>query len=284
MLEKLRRFGRLIKIEHTLFALPFSLGSLVLAARGWPPRATLGWVLLAIVAGRSFAMAANRVIDRHVDAKNPRTQARELPSGQLSLAEVLIFMAVTGTLLIWAVLHLPPLCLKLLPIAMALLIGYSYTKFFTPLCHVVLGVTLAVPVIGARIALTGEWEWASLWLGLAVMCWVCGFDILYACQDIEFDRAEGLHSIPSRIGPVASLRLALALHVVVVPALATFGLCHGYPWRYFAGMAVIAGILAWEHSICRGADLRRVEQAFFDANVMVSFTFLATACWTAAAL
>lgn len=284
MFEKLRKFGRLIKIEHTLFALPFSLGSLVLAARGWPPAATLGLVLLAIVSGRSFAMAANRVIDRHIDARNPRTQGRELPSGQLSLREVYLFMFVSGALLIGAVLALPPLCLRLLPVAMALLIGYSYTKRFTALCHVVLGVTLAVPVIGARIALTGAWEWTSLWLGLAVACWVCGFDILYACQDIEFDRAEGLCSIPARIGPVASLRLSLALHAAVVPALAAFGLCHGYPWRYFAGMAAIAGILAWEHSICRGADLRRVEQAFFDANVMVSLAFLATACWTARAL
>lgn len=283
-MEKLRRFARLIKIEHTLFALPFSLGSLILAARGWPPADVLGWVLLAIVSGRSFAMAANRVIDRHIDAANPRTAERELPRGLLSLGEVLGFMAVTGVLLIFAVLHLPPLCLKLLPVAMTLLIGYSYTKRFTPLCHAVLGITLATPVIGARIAMLGVWEWTSLWLGLAVACWVCGFDVLYACQDVDFDRANGVHSIPATIGVPASMRLSLNLHRIVVPSLAVFGLCHGYPGRYFLGMAAIAAILWWEHRVCLGGDLRRVEKAFFDANVMVSLTFLATAILTAPAL
>lgn len=283
-METLRRFARLIKLEHTLFALPFSLGSLILAARGWPPRPVLGWVLLAIVSGRSFAMAMNRVIDRHIDARNPRTSGRELPSGQLSLRDVYLFIAVTGALLVWAVGHLPPLCMRLLPVAMTLLIGYSYTKRFTALCHVVLGVTLATPVIGARIALLGVWEWSSLWLGLAVASWVCGFDVLYACQDIEFDRREGLHSIPARIGIPASLRLSLALHGAVVPSLTAFGFAHGYPWRYFLGMAAIATILIWEHTICRDGDLRRVEAAFFDANVMVSLTFLATAIFTSGAL
>lgn len=283
-MEKLRRFARLIKLEHTLFALPFSLGSLILAAKGWPPTRTLLLVLLAIVSGRSFAMAANRVIDRQIDAANPRTAERELPKGLLSLREVLIFMAVTGGLLVFAVLHLPPLCLKLLPIAMGLLIGYSYTKRFTPLCHVVLGITLATPVIGARIALLGVWEWTSLWLGFAVAAWVCGFDVLYACQDIEFDRANGLYSIPAKLGIPLSLRLSLNLHRVVVPCLLAFGFSHGYPLPYYLGMAVIAGILKWEHTVCADGDLRRVEKAFFDANVMVSFTFLATAILTARAL
>ena len=283
-MEKLRRFARLIKVEHTLFALPFSLGSLILAARGWPPAPTLGWVLLAIVSGRSFAMAANRVIDRQIDAANPRTAERELPRGLLGLPEVLGFMVVTAALLIFAVLQLPPLCLKLLPIAMALLIGYSYTKRFTPLCHMVLGVTLATPVIGARIALLGVWEWTSLWLGLAVASWVCGFDVLYACQDIAFDRAHGLHSIPARLGIPVSLRLSLNMHRVVVPALMAFGYANGYPLTYYMGMLAIAAILRWEHGVCKSGDLRQVEKAFFDANVLVSFTFLATAILTARAL
>lgn len=283
-MEKLRRFARLIKIEHTLFALPFSLGSLILAARGWPPWATLGYVLLAIVAGRSFAMAANRVIDRHLDAMNPRTAARELPAGLLGLREVLAFMALTAALLVHAVSHLPPLCMKLLPVAMALLIGYSYTKRFTPACHAILGITLATPVIGARIAHTGVWEWTSLWLGFAVASWVCGFDILYACQDIEFDRAHGLHSVPARVGVERSLEIALRLHALVVPCLVAFGVAHDYPWRYFFGMGLISCILGWEHTICRGGDLRRVEAAFFDANVAVSLMFLVTAIWTAGAL
>lgn len=283
-METVRRFARLIKLEHTLFALPFSLGSLILAARGWPPGATLGWVLLAIVSGRSFAMAANRVIDRHLDALNPRTAEREIPKGLLSLRDVYMFMAVTGALLLFAVIHLPPLCLKLLPIAMTLLIGYSYTKRFTPLCHVVLGITLATPVVGARIALLGVWEWTSLWLGLAVACWVCGFDVLYACQDVAFDREHGLHSIPAKLGIPISMRLALNLHRVVVPSLVLFGWSHGYPLVYYVGMAAIAGILHWEHGVCEGGDLRRVEKAFFDANVMVSLTFLGTAILTARAL
>lgn len=280
MREKLLRFGRLIKVEHTLFALPFSLGSMFLAARGAPQWSVAGWVLVAIISGRSLGMAANRVIDRHVDALNPRTQNRELPRGLLSLAEVLAFIALAAAVLLWAVLQLPPLCLSLLPGALILLIGYSYTKFFTSLSHFALGATLAVPVVGSRIAVTGQWESAVLWLALAVVVWVAGFDILYACQDIDFDRENGLHSIPARLGVATSLRLALTLHALVVPALVGFGLTQGYGRIYQAGMLVIAGILVWEHSICNGEDLSRIEKAFFVANAMVSLVFLATSIAT----
>ncbi|MBI4861008.1 MAG: UbiA family prenyltransferase, partial [Candidatus Riflebacteria bacterium] len=200
MREKLVRFGRLIKVEHTLFSLPFSLGTMLLTARGLPDLATVGWILLAIVSGRSLGRAANRVIDRQVDLAHPRTRDRELPRGLLSVAEVWVFMLVCAGLLVWAVLHLPPLCLALLPLAMVLLIGYSYTKFFTPACHFVLGLVLATPVIGSRLALTGRWDWEACLLGLGVVLWVSGFDILYACQDIEFDRVGGIHSVPARLG------------------------------------------------------------------------------------
>jgi 4-hydroxybenzoate polyprenyltransferase len=276
VIERLRRFGRLIKVEHTLFALPFTLASMLLAARGWPRPATTGWILLALVAGRSLGMAANRVVDRHVDRKNPRTKDRELPSGQLSIIEVLVFMAVCAGLLLLAVTRLPPLCMNLLPIALVLLIGYSYTKFFTAASHFVLGAVLATPVVGSRIAITGVWEWDSVWLALAVMLWVSGFDILYACQDIEFDRRLGLHSIPARLGAAASLNLALALHTGVVPALALFGYRQGLSRAYYGGLSVMVAILVWEHSICAGGDLVRVEKAFFEANVLVSLTFRAT--------
>jgi 4-hydroxybenzoate polyprenyltransferase len=283
--DKLRLFGRLIKIEHTLFALPFSLGSLILASGGTPAAATTGWVVLALVAGRSFAMAANRVIDRHVDRANPRTAWRELPAGLLGLREVLAFMAVAGALLFVAVWHLPPLCMKLLPVALALVVGYSYTKFFTPLCHLVLGLALATPVVGARIAVTGRWEWQSIWLALAVMLWVAGFDIVYACQDVEFDRAARLHSIPAWLGPERSLAVSLAMHAFVVPSLAAFGLLARLAWPYHAGLALIAGILAWEHRLCRGTGPEsRVQKAFFDANVLVSSTFLAGSIAAVAAL
>lgn len=276
LFERVRRFGRLVKIEHTLFSLPFAVGSFVLASAGRPHLPTLGWILLALVSGRFLGMAANRVIDRHVDARNPRTRDREIPAGALGIPEVAVFMLTCMALLGWAVWHLPPLCAQLLPVALVLVVGYSYTKFLTPACHWVLGLVLATPVVGARIAVRGVFDPEILLVAVAVVVWVAGFDIMYACQDAAFDRAQRLHSIPARIGEAASLSLALAQHALVAPLLVAFGLTQGYGARYMAGMAVIGAILLWEHRLARKGDPRLAEKAFFEANVLVSATFLAT--------
>lgn len=272
--DKVIQFARLIKLEHTLFALPFSLASMLIAKRGMPEGSTIGLILLSIFCGRSFAMGLNRVIDRHIDARNPRTKDREIPAGRLGMGEVLLFLAVTLAGLLAATSKLPPLCMKLLPLALFLLVSYSYTKRFTPLCHFILGITLATPVVGSRIAVTGIWENVSVLLAAAVVCWVSGFDILYACQDIEFDRASGLHSIPARLGLESSLRVTGALHFMVPIFLALFGMTQGMPLVYYVGLAVIATVLAWELSLLRGGNLARIEVAFFHANVVVSFTYL----------
>lgn len=272
--EKVLHFARLIKLEHTLFALPFSLASMLIAQRGLPAASTVGLVMTSIVCGRSFAMALNRVIDRHIDARNPRTKDRELPAGRLGLGEVLLFLALALAGLIWSVSLLPPLCMKLLPLALFLLVSYSYTKRFTIFCHFVLGVTLATPVVGSRIAVTGVWDNVSVLLAAAVVCWVSGFDILYACQDIEVDREQGLCSIPSRLGVAGSLCVTGALHTLVPVFLTLFGMTQGLAAVYYLGIAIIAMVLAWELSLLRDGNLARIEVAFFHANVVVSFVYL----------
>ena len=277
MASKLTLYARMVQLEHTLFALPFSLGSMLLAAKGLPTLSTFLWILLALVSGRSFAMAMNRYADRHLDPLNPRTRDRVLPGRELGLGEVRLFLAVSAALLVLAASQLPSLCLKLLPVALAFLTLYSYAKRFTWTAHFILGFCLAMAVSGSWIAVRGTLDAPAATLGLAIVLWVSGFDILYAGQDIEFDRQRDLKSIPARFGLEASQTLARALHAASCAVIWATGLLLDASWIYHAGAAVMACLVAYEHRVVRGGDLTRIQRAFFEVNALVSATFLLTA-------
>jgi 4-hydroxybenzoate polyprenyltransferase len=235
------------------------------------------------VAARSAAMGFNRLADQGLDARNPRTAGRELPRGVLARSEVWFFVGASVAVFVLAAARLNPLCLALSPVALLIVLGYSYTKRFTAASQLVLGLSLAVAPVGAWLAIRGRFEAVPLVLGLAVVCWVAGFDTIYACQDAEFDRREGLHSIPARLGVARALLLARGLHVAaVLLLLALFALAPLHP-LYLGGVAVVAVLLAWEHTLVRPDDLSRVMQAF-NLNGWVSlgyFAFTALAAWLA---
>jgi 4-hydroxybenzoate polyprenyltransferase len=277
-------YGRMIRFSHSVFALPFALASASLAARfsGVTARQVL-WIVVAMVAARSAAMGFNRLVDRAVDARNPRTASRELPRGVLSAREVGLFVAVSAAVFVLAAGMLNPLCLALSPVALAIVFGYSYTKRFTAASHLVLGLALSVAPVGAWLAVTGRFHPVPLVLAGAVLLWVAGFDTIYACQDAEFDRRAGLHSIPARLGVPRALLLARAMHVAAVGLLASlYWLAPLHP-AYLAGTAGVAALLAWEHTLVRPDDLSRVMQAF-NLNGWVSLGYLACtalAAWLA---
>jgi 4-hydroxybenzoate polyprenyltransferase len=271
----------MIKFSHTVFALPFALFGAALAAHGvdgWHGRARdwLG-ILLCMATARSAAMAFNRLVDRQLDALNPRTASRHLPTGQLSAGSVTLFWAACSLGFVAStLLFLPnrwPLILAL-PV-LAWLCGYSYTKRFTSLAHVWLGSALMLAPIAAWIALRGDLRWPPVWLGLAVLFWVSGFDVIYACQDVEFDRSHGLHSIPGRLGVPGALRLASVFHLAMVLCLVELGLSVPMGRVYFAGVVGIAALLTYEHALVRPDDLSRVNYAFFQVNVAISLGLLA---------
>lgn len=269
-------FGRMIKFNHSIFALPFALAAAAMAARTTTIEAPaiLG-IVVAMVAARTAAMGWNRIIDRHIDAKNPRTETREIPSGKISLKAAWAATVLSIALFVGAAAYLGPLCLKLSPVALFFLLGYSYTKRFTWLCHVFLGVAIAGGPAGAWIAVTNSFGAAPAWLMLAVTTWIGGFDILYALSDIEYDRKAKLYSIPARFGIRTSLVLSGLLHAIAFAALMMTGVAAGMGVYYFAGVGLIGGILIWEHSIVRPSDLSRLNMAFFTLNGYVSMAFLA---------
>jgi 4-hydroxybenzoate polyprenyltransferase len=271
-------FGRMIRFSHTVFALPFALTSaaLAVAATAGPPRwSVLGWILLAMVGARSAAMGFNRLADQEIDRRNPRTAGRELPRGVLSRAEVWAFVLASAALLVGAAAMLNPLCLALSPVALLVVFGYSYTKRFTALSHLVLGLALAIAPVGAWLAVQGRFSAVPVVLGLAVLLWVAGFDIIYACQDEAFDRAEGLHSLPARLGVRRALQVARAFHVAVVGLLAlVYGLTPLHP-LYLLGVAAVAALLGYEHSLVRHDDLSKVDAAFFTVNGWISLGYFA---------
>jgi 4-hydroxybenzoate polyprenyltransferase len=271
----------MIKFSHTLFALPFALLGAALAAHdrgGWHGRARdwLG-ILLCMALVRSAAMAFNRLADRRVDALNPRTATRHLPSGRLTAASVALFTAVCAAGFVAAtLLFLPnPWPLRLAVPVLLWVLAYSYTKRFTSLAHLWLGASLALAPIAAWIALRGSLGAAPLLLGLAVCCWVAGFDIIYACQDEGFDRAMGLHSIPARFGTRGALRIAARCHALMVAALVALGVVYPLGAVYFAGVAAVALLLVYEHALVRPDDLTRVNVAFFQVNIAISMGLLA---------
>jgi 4-hydroxybenzoate polyprenyltransferase len=270
-------FGRMIKFSHTVFALPFALAAAAIAARDQGITAgRVVAIVVAMVGARTAAMGFNRIVDRHIDARNPRTAGRELPSGQVSLAAAWILTLASIVLFLAAAAWLGPLCLLLAPVALALVLGYSYTKRFTWLCHLFLGLAIAAGPGGAWIAVTGHVSPPPLWLMAAVATWIGGFDILYALSDRDFDRREGLQSIPARFGIPGALVISGLLHGLTVVAL--LGLAHSARLGavYLAGVGLIAAILVWEHAIVRPSDLSRLDRAFFDLNGYVSVAFLAT--------
>ena len=269
----------MIKFEHTLFALPFAFLGMVLAAEGWPEWGTVGWIVVAMVGARSAAMGFNRLVDRHIDAANPRTADRALPAGQVSPAFVVVFVLGSIGLLALAAWQLNPLTLKLVLVAVPVLLGYSYTKRFTSLSHLVLGLALAGAPLGGWVAVRGDLPATPLILGGAVLLWVAGFDILYALQDMEFDREAGLRSIPARIGIAASLWLSALLHAGMLTLLAILPTTYppGLGIAFWIGVGGCAGLLAYQHWIVRPSDLSRLNAAFFTANgVLATWLFAAT--------
>ena len=277
-LRQLREVLETIKIEHTLFALPFALTAMVLAARGWPEARIVFWIVVAVVGARSAAMGFNRLVDREIDAANPRTASRALPAGRLAPGFVAAFVAAALALLVLAAWRLNPLCLKLVAVAIPVLLGYSYTKRFTWLAHLTLGLALAGAPLGAWAAVRGSFATAPLVLAGAVVTWVAGFDVLYALQDEAFDRSVGLHSIPVRFGVVAALWISAALHVATLALLAALPALYppGLGSVYWLGWAGCLALLAYQHAIVRPGDLRRLDVAFFTANGALAVWLFAT--------
>jgi len=270
LLAHIRRFLEMIKFSHTVFALPFALMGAILAARGIPDGRTLLWILVAMVGARSGAMGMNRYADRDLDALNPRTRERALPRGLIRPGQVLVLVALSFALLLLAAYNLNPLCLALAPLAIVVLAGYSYTKRFTTLSHLILGLCLAFAPIGAWIAVAGRLEVAPLLLGAAVLCWVAGFDILYALADIPFDRAHGLFSIPALLGERGGLSVSLLLHALTPLLLAAVGSLLGLGVWYYAGVLFVLLLLAVEHVVIRRYGTSRLEFAFFNVNGILS--------------
>lgn len=270
----------MIKIEHTLFALPFAFMGMLLAAGGWPKWRTVAWIVVAMVGARSAAMGWNRLVDRRIDAANPRTAGRALPAGLVSPAFVAAFVAASAALLLVAAWQLNPLALALSPVALAILLGYSYTKRFTWASHLVLGLSLAGAPLGAWIAVRGDVTATPLLLAAAVLLWVAGFDILYALQDLDFDRRSGLSSIPARFGVRGALWISLALHAGMLGLLALLPGASPAPLggAYWVGWAGCLALVAYQHAVVRPGNLSRLDAAFFQANgALAVWLFAATA-------
>jgi len=268
---------RMIKFEHSVFALPFAFLGALLAVEGWPGGEQILWIVVAMVGARSAAMTFNRLIDRHIDRANPRTANRELPTQQISYRFAWFFTVGASLLVVVAAWRLNPLAFRLSPLVLAILFFYSYTKRFTQFSHLVLGFCLGMAPVGAWIALRGRLGWEDsliVLLGLAVMCWVAGFDIIYACQDVEYDRRAGLFSLPARWGLVAALRVARLLHLVMVGLLAVLVWLFPLGLLAWLGLLLVASLLVWEHSLVRAHDLSRVNAAFFAVNGYIGILLL----------
>ena len=266
------KYLRMIKIEHSIFALPFAFVGALIAARGIPEWSKVGWITLAMISARSAAMGLNRVIDRHIDAANPRTKNREIPSGVIRVGETVMFIAVSLAALIYAAYRLNTLCLWLSPVAIAVLVLYSYTKRFTWGSHFVLGLAIAGAPLGAWMAVTGSFDPRILALGFAVVFWLAGFDTLYALQDMEFDRSFGLRSIPQRFGVSASILFARIAHVITWGLLALAGFFFNLSPFYWIGLLFVAALFLYEHSLVKKDDLSKLNMAFFNMNGYISMT------------
>lgn len=276
LFSKITVYGRMIKFSHTVFALPFALSAVVLAARDhtltvWQ----IVFILLAMVGARSAAMGFNRLADARIDAKNPRTQKREIPAGVLTEKSTAQFVAMSSLLFIFSAAMLGSVCFYLSFPVLALLFGYSYTKRFTVLCHLYLGFVISLSPLGAWVALTNSLSWGIFFLSLALMTNIAGFDILYSCQDLDFDKDEGLYSIPAHFGVHRALQLSTALHIGTFVFFLMFHLAFGMGWFFFLILLAIGGLLIVEHRLVKPDDLSNVNIAFFNINSILSVVLFA---------
>jgi 4-hydroxybenzoate polyprenyltransferase len=274
MIGRIQTYLSFVRFSHTVFALPFAFTGALLAAREhrvtW---AHVGWIVVAMVAARSAAMGFNRLVDARYDALNPRTSMREIPRGAMTRAEATVFVSASSAVFVFASWQLSPLCAVLSPVALAIVFWYSLAKRYTTYTQLFLGLAMAVAPVGGWLAAGGRGGWEPWLLGLAIGAWVGGFDVLYACQDLDFDRAHGLKSIPVRFGVPASLAISRAMHVVAVVCLMALGAVTPLPWFYYAGVAVVAMLLVYEQSLVRATDLSQVKRAF-DLNGYVGILYL----------
>jgi 4-hydroxybenzoate polyprenyltransferase len=272
--QKITIFLEMIKFSHTIFALPFALTGALLAAGGLPSGTQLFWIIMAMVGARTAAMGLNRLIDADIDARNPRTASRAIPAGLIGKGVTLVFICASLALLLVAAARLNPLCLKLAPLAVFFLVLYSYCKRFTALAHVVLGLCLAAAPIGAWIAIRGSIDTPAVILGSIVLFWVAGFDILYALQDLEFDRTAGLHSIPVALGVNGSLWAARLFHLIMLLLMDWLFYSMQLGGFFMAGIIVSAAMLLYEHWLLRNGDLTKLDAAFFNMNGYISVAIL----------
>lgn len=271
------RYANFVKLPHTVFALPFALVGAILASYGHDVTvASLAWIVVAFTAARFAAMGFNRVVDREIDARNPRTAMREIPAGALGVREAMLAVVLASALFFLAAWRLNPLCAALSPVALTWVLFYSYTKRFTRLAHLALGLGLGIAPVGGYLAIAGQWSdpwWLLIALAAAVMSWVGGFDILYALQDIEFDRQQGLHSLPASLGVHRAIIVARGLHAGTVLALMLAGVASPVGIAYWLGVAIVALLLLYEHRLVHATDLSRLDAAFFTMNGIISLAF-----------
>lgn len=279
-MKAVRDFLELIKFEHTIFALPFAYLGMLLAAGGLPGWRIFLWITIAMASARTLAMGVNRLADRWIDARNPRTADRPLVTGKISIRTAWAGTAIAGLVLTAAAWQLGPLTLRLLPFALIALIGYSFTKRFTWFTHFILGFTDGLAPMGAWVAVRGSLTSIAdlpAWILLAVVTfWIAGFDLIYACQDVEIDRQQNLHSIPARFGIQAALNLSRICHSVTLGLLVLLGFVTALQWPYWIGLVVVLGLLLWEHSLVRPDDLSNINLAFFNINSYISLTLFAS--------
>lgn len=273
--EKTRSMLEMIKFSHTIFAFPFALMGVVLAAlanQSLPGFGQIFWICVAMVGARSGAMGLNRLIDARIDAENPRTAERHIPAGKISVRDAWIFVIASLAIFLLAAWMLNPLCFKLAPVAIGLFVLYAYCKRFTAMAHVVLGICLAAAPIGAWIALRGDLGLSVIFLGLAVLFWVAGFDIFYALQDVDYDQDKGLFSVPSKLGVERSIQLVRIFHCLMLFFLLLVLPGSGLGWIYFVGVFVVAAMLYYEHRLVKTDDLSKLDAAFFNMNGYISVT------------
>ncbi len=275
-MKAIRDFLNLIKFEHTIFALPFAYLGMLLAAEGWPSWSQFFWITIAMAAARTLAMGSNRIADRWIDARNPRTAQRPLISGSISIRTAWIGTVFAGIILALAAWQLSPLTFILLPGAYLFLIGYSFTKRFTWMSHFILGFTDGLAPVAAWAAIRNSLftpQDIPAWILLGVVTfWIAGFDMIYACQDVDFDRQEGLQSIPAKFGIPTALRLSSIAHVITIGLLIALGAASGLGWPYWIGLLVVSGLLVWEHRLVQPDDLSKLGVAFFNINGYISIT------------
>ncbi|HUR33175.1 MAG TPA: UbiA-like polyprenyltransferase [Vicinamibacterales bacterium] len=274
MIARLRTYLSFVRFSHSVFALPFALAGALLASRHhpitWP---VVGWILVAMIAARSAAMGFNRLVDARFDALNPRTANREIPRGAMSAGEATVFVGVASLVFVVAAWQLNPICLALSPVALGIVFWYSLAKRFTTYTQLFLGLAMAVAPVGGWLAVGGRGGWEPWLLALAIGTWVGGFDVLYACQDLDFDRSHGLRSIPVRFGVAASLAISRVMHAVTIGSFVALAWVTPLPWFYFGGVALVGALLVYEQSLVRADDLSQVKRAF-DMNGYVGILYL----------